>query len=88
MSFSFAFGLILIPYALVLGLCLGYAAFAIHHLIHYGATTRLSFLVTFSYLAGTVFILFFTWQTLAGVNWSEPIEIAPSLNMSLTNIKT
>jgi hypothetical protein len=48
MSFSFAFGLILIPYFLTLGLCLGYAAFAIQHLVHYGATTKFSFLVTFA----------------------------------------
>jgi len=87
MSFSFTFGLILIPYFLVVGLCLGYAAFAIHHLVHYGATTKLSFLVTFTYLAGTAFILFFTWQALAGVDWSEPIDIAPSFNLSLPDVK-
>ena len=83
MSVTFTLGLALIPYALVLLFVIGYGIFAVYHLVHYGATTGLSFTITFAYLAGTIFILFFTWQALNGVDWRQPITFSPPTSLSM-----
>ncbi len=72
---SFPLILILIPYGVVVALFLFIAAYSVHNLVRYGATTGTSFLATFAFLAGAVFVFFFTWQALAKTDWNEPINI-------------
>jgi threonine synthase len=73
---TFPTSLFLIPYGLVAVFVVLLAIVNVLHLVHYGATTKLSFAVTFAFLAGMVFIFFFTWRQLEDVDWQRPIEIA------------
>lgn len=72
---TFPFALVLIPYGLLIIFFVLMATINVFHLVHYGATTGVSFMVTFLFLAGAVFILFFTWQSLVGVDWGRTINI-------------
>lgn len=72
---SFPFSVILIPYGLVVVFIGIFALANIMHLIHYGATTAVSFVVTFSYIAGIVFMFYFTGVALADVDWQAPVVI-------------
>jgi len=80
MTVNFTIAALLIPYALVVIFVGVFAFFNIHHLVHYGATTRLSYAVTMTFLIGVTCILFLTWQQLGGVNWSQAMSLTPSLS--------
>jgi len=73
---SFPIGLLLIPYAIVVLMSLVLAVLNVYHLIHYGATTRTSFLFTFIFVAGIAVMSFVSWQVLGGVNWSDGISFS------------
>jgi hypothetical protein len=82
---SFPLILILIPYGIIVALFLFIAAYSVHNLVRYGATTGSSFMATFAFLAGAVFVFFLTWQSLAGTDWNHVISIgAPSYSMQPT----
>jgi hypothetical protein len=72
---SLSFALILIPYALVVGFFAVMALIHVQHLIHYGATTKISFVATFAFLAGATLVLFTTWYLLRGTDWSQQAVI-------------
>jgi hypothetical protein len=72
---SFPLWVLAIPYLVVAALCAIFALFTISHFVKYAETTMVSFAATFLYLAGTAFILFFTWQALQGTDWQHPIVI-------------
>lgn len=72
--FSFPLSLILIPYGIVVLLFVFLAAYSVHNLVKYGATTNSSFVATFAFLAGAVFVFFFTWQGLKGTDWQQEIS--------------
>lgn len=73
--------ILLIPYGIVLFFVAFFSLINIYHLVHYGATTKSSFAVTFLYLAGIVCILAATSWALAGTNWSEPLPVEiPSIS--------
>jgi hypothetical protein len=72
---SFPFVLALLPYGLVVVFFAVMAIINVSYLVHYGATTAVSFVVTFLFLAGGVFILFFTWQGLQGTDWGRTINL-------------
>ncbi|KPJ84991.1 hypothetical protein AMJ57_04855 [Parcubacteria bacterium SG8_24] len=71
MSFAVSLSALLIPYALAIVFFMIFAAFNIHHLMRYGATTRVSYIITFIFLSGSVLLLFISWQMLGGVDWSQ-----------------
>lgn len=79
MTISFTLSLALIPYGLIAAFVATFAIFNIHHLVHYGATTRYSYVITSVFIAGTVLIAFMTWYGLRGVNWNQPISLTPRL---------
>lgn len=82
---GFPFAFVLIPYGLVILFFALFAVINVYHLVHYGATTGVSFVVTFLFLAGAVFIMFFTWQALVGVDWGREVHLAiPFLTASST----
>jgi len=74
---SFPIGLLLIPYGIVVLLFLVLAVLNVYHLVHYGATSRTSFIFTFVFVAGAALIAFVSWQSLAGVDWSAGVSINP-----------
>jgi hypothetical protein len=75
--FSFPIAIALIPYGLTLIFFALLAVINVYHLVHYGATSGVSFVVTFMFLAGAAFILFFTWQAVGDTDWSQQIDVAP-----------
>jgi len=70
---AFPLSLLLIPYGLAVAVTLVFAVVNVFHLVHYGATTKTAFAVTFAYLAGLVFLCYFTWTNVQGVNWQMPL---------------
>jgi hypothetical protein len=72
---SISLSLALFLYALVVVLFAIFAIVNVYHLVHYGATSGISFAVTFLFLAGAAFILFFTYHALAAVDWNQQIGI-------------
>ncbi|HTM68521.1 MAG TPA: hypothetical protein VL426_04425 [Candidatus Binatia bacterium] len=76
---SFPLSLILIPYGIIVLIFIFLAAYSVHNLVRYGATTNSSFAATFAFLAGAVFVFFFTWQGLRGTDWSQQITFGGSL---------
>lgn len=71
---SFPLSLVLIPYGIIILLFIFLAAYSVHNLVKYGATTNASFVATFAFLAGAVFVMFFTWQGLKGTDWTQEIS--------------
>lgn len=71
---SFPLSLVLIPYGIIVLLFVLLAAYSVYNLVRYGATTNASFVATFSFLAGAVFVMFFTWQGLRGTDWTQEIN--------------
>lgn len=68
--------LLLIPYALFL---LGYLFFALANIISlakYGARNGVGFLASFMFIAGSALIVFMTWQSLAGVDWTMGVPLS------------
>ncbi|MFH2063081.1 MAG: hypothetical protein ABIJ46_02905 [bacterium] len=75
---SFPLALLLIPYAIAVAIFVVVALLNAHHLIHYGAANRTSFLFTLAFLAGTAAIGFLTYQLLIDVDWQVPISVSLS----------
>jgi len=74
---TLSLALLLIPYSIIVLLFLLLAVLNVYHLICYGATTRISFLFTFLFVAGTLAIAFFSWQALGDVVWSSTVSFSP-----------
>ncbi len=77
MTVTFTLSLLLVPYGLILAIVAVFAVFNLHHLIEHGATTRLSYAVTLTFLVGVTAILLLTWQGLSRVDWRQPISLTP-----------
>lgn len=71
---TFPLWLIVIPYLLVAAFVAVLALFTIYHFVKYSETTFMSFVAVVLYLAGTAYILFFTWQALQGTDWHYPVQ--------------
>ncbi|MEK9152758.1 MAG: hypothetical protein AAB692_05320 [Patescibacteria group bacterium] len=79
---SIALTALLVPYILIAATFMILALVNIYHLVNFGATTRVSFAITFIFYAGSVLILFFTWQALQGTDWQQAFNLSlfrPSL---------
>lgn len=72
---SFPLSLTLIPYTLVIGFAVIIALFTVYHLVRYGATTKISFVITFIFFAGSVYLFFFTWSALKDTDWDQSVVI-------------
>ena len=81
---SFPLSLILIPYGIVVLLFILLAAYSVHNLVRYGATTNSSFVATFAFLAGAVFVMFFTWSALRGTDWTQEVSIGGAFSINPT----
>jgi len=87
MTFSFPFSLILIPYGLIVLFFVILALVNIFHLVAYGATNGLTFLITFLFLAGAATVFFLTWQGVKDTDWRAPVTIGASVGIDVSNIK-
>jgi hypothetical protein len=79
MTITFSLSLALIPYGLIAAFVAAFAIFNIHHLVHYGATTRTSYVITAVFLFGIAVISILTWYQLRGVDWKQPISLTPKI---------
>jgi len=77
-SIAFPLWLVLIPYAVVVLLFAAIAFFNVFNLVRYDATNHVSFLATFSFLAGASLVFFLTWQELKGVDWTRQVDLGGS----------
>lgn len=67
--------LLLLPYALFLLFFGVFSLFALSHIFVYGEKNFATFFATFLYIAGSAFILFFSWTLLAPIEWKEPLFV-------------
>ncbi|HTK05025.1 MAG TPA: hypothetical protein VL500_05545 [Candidatus Eisenbacteria bacterium] len=81
---SFPLSLVLIPYGIVVLIFILLAAYSVHNLVRYGATTNSSFFATFAFLAGAVFVMFFTWSALRGTDWTQEVTIGGGFSVTPT----
>lgn len=87
MSIAFPFAIILIPYGLIVAFFAVLAIVNVFHLVGYGATTGPSFAVTFLFLAGAVFILFFTWEGVKGTDWEAPVTLGGASSFVIPSLQ-
>ncbi len=73
---AFPLWTIVIPYLLVAAFVAVLALFTMYHFVKYSETTKVSFVAVFLYLAGTAYILFFTWSALRDADWQQTINFA------------
>lgn len=85
---TFTLGLLLIPYFIAVALFLVFATLNVYHLVHYGATTKVGFIFTFVFFAGTVVIAAATLWALSGTNWQQPISLSLFSQVSNTELPT
>jgi hypothetical protein len=71
----FPLWMLALPYLAVAVFVAVMALFTMFHFVKYSETTFVSFVAVLLYLAGTAYILFFTWQALQGTDWRYPVEI-------------
>ncbi len=84
---SFPLSLVLIPYGIVILVFALLAMYSVHNLVRYGATTNSSFVATFAFLGGAVFVMFFTWYALRGTDWTQEISLgAPVASFTAPNL--
>ncbi len=84
---SFPLSFVLIPYGIVILIFAFLAMYSVHNLVKYGATTNSSFVATFAFLAGAVFVMFFTWYALRGTDWTQDISFgAPVASFTSPNL--
>lgn len=80
MTVTFSLYLFLVLYGLAAAFVAVFAFFNIYHLLHYGATTRLSYVITMTFIVGVTVIFFLTAQQLRGVDWDQPISLTPGIS--------
>ncbi|MEY4744340.1 MAG: hypothetical protein RL272_285 [Candidatus Parcubacteria bacterium] len=84
---SFPLSFVLIPYGVVILVFAFLAMYSVHNLVKFGATTHASFVATFAFLAGAVFVMFFTWFALRGTDWTQEITLgAPASSFTSPNL--
>jgi len=75
---SIPIAIILILYAVFLLAYLIFFFFNIYHMFRFGVYSFFTYFIAFVYIAGTIIILFLSWQTLASFDWSAPISFTGS----------
>lgn len=62
-------------YLLFVFIWLIFSLIALYHVIKYGQISFTTFLATFAYLAGSVLILYISYQSLGQINWNVGLTI-------------
>ena len=58
---------------------LAYTFFNVYHLLRFGQLSIATFAVCVFYIAGSVVVLLFTWQSISGINWNQTLPILPDM---------
>lgn len=74
---------LLIVYAVFLLACAGFFVVNVGNVVRSGTFTFASFLATFLFMAGVAVVVWFTWYTLQGVDWTQSIFSIGSANLTL-----
>lgn len=75
---------LLIPYALFLAFFVFFALANILSLAKYGARNWVGFVASFVFVCCAAIVLFMTWQSLAGTDWTAPVPVIGGASASLT----
>jgi protein-S-isoprenylcysteine O-methyltransferase Ste14 len=65
----------LIAYYIFLAIFVLFALFAIYYLARFVPPSSIAFFTTYIFLAGAILIIFISWQSLQGVDWTQTIFI-------------
>jgi hypothetical protein len=85
--FAIPFSFILIPYAVVLLFVALMSFISVSHLVRHGATSGISFIVTFLFIVGSASILFGTWTALQGTDWTQQITLSlPTMSLGTSGL--
>lgn len=77
---SFPLYFITFPYLLFLFIYLIFILVDVYHLILFSEVSFVSFLMTFVFLAGAVYILFWTWQLAQPIDWNQTISLFKNIS--------
>lgn len=72
---SFPLYFILFPYSLFLLIYLIFILIVISHLILFSEMSIVSFFMTFVFLAGVVYVFYWTWQLSLPIDWKQVITV-------------
>lgn len=72
---TISLALALIPYAIVLLFFLLFATIDVYHMIHYGETTKVSYMVTLVFVIVSLAVLMVTFSLLREVDWNQSVSI-------------
>ncbi|MEK7189399.1 MAG: hypothetical protein AAB666_00250 [Patescibacteria group bacterium] len=73
---------ILFPVALFAVIYAVFILMDVYHLISFAEVHFMSFFMTFIFLAGIVYISFWTWTLAQPIDWNEPVTIFQSISFS------
>lgn len=62
-------------YLLFVFIWLIFSLIALYHIIKYGQINFTTFLITFAYIAGSIIILFLSYEYLSRIDWSAGLTI-------------
>ena len=79
---SFPLYYIFFPTALFALIFLIFVLIDIYHLAHFTEIHFASFFMTFIFLAGVVYILFWSWTLMQTINWQEIITIFQNISFN------
>lgn len=77
---SFPLFYLLFPYAFFLLIYLIFILMDIYHLILFSEMSLISFFMTFLFLAGVVYGLYWTWQLSLPTDWKQMITIFQNIS--------
>lgn len=79
---SFPLYFILLPYSLFLLIYLIFILMDIYHLILFSEMSIVSFFMTFIFLAGVVYALYWTWQLSLPIDWKQVVTVFQNISFS------
>lgn len=80
---SFPLYFLIFPLLLFLFIYLVFILINIYHLVIFSEMSLTSFFMTFIFLAGVAYLLFWTWQLAQPLDWQQPISIFKNLSFEM-----
>lgn len=79
---SFPLYYFLIPYAVFLVIYLIFILMDVYHLVMFSSASLVSFSMTVLFLAGVVYVLFWTWTLGQPIDWKQIVNIFKDISLS------
>ncbi len=79
---SFPLYYILAPFALFSFIYAIFILMDLYHLAHFAEVHLVAFFATFIFLAGVIYILFWTWNLSQPINWNETVSILKNISFN------